>query len=361
MHLVFYGPTFTKLTNPIDVFDSLVWTERWYDSGSFTLILPVDRYAEAKDAVFIYNSDTESYMLIEELDYDVAAKKLMITGRSLEAMFDWRILITPAYTAKKVEDIARSYVYHSATGASVASCAFDNTPVVRATAKGYTETATVPAMTGPALSDKIRSLFRPLGWRYTLKRNPGVASGLLYDIEKPIDRTSTQSVNQRAVFHSAKGDIISYRYSKNTKDYRNYAYMKSEWPYKSAGSVPDGIEFNLYDASLTGEERKFLFVTGKEDFTDDEMDSICIDALGKYPVCENVTAEISPACSLVYGINYSLGDWCDVVINEIGLAYSAQITAVDFVYENGAKRIVPIFGEEATNIRKYIKREAGRA
>lgn len=360
MHLAFFGSTFNRISDPIDTFESLVWTERWYDSGSFSLILPTSRYAEAKDAVFIYNSDTETYMLIEEIDYEIAAKKLTITGRSLEAMFDWRILITPAYTAKKVEDIARSYVYHSATGATVASCAFDNTPVVRATAKGYTETATVPAMTGPALSGKIRSLFRPLGWRYTLKRNPGVASGLLYDIEKPVDRRSTQTENQRAVFHSAKGDIINYRYNKNIKDYRNYAYMKSEWPYKSEGPVPDGVEFNLYDASLTGEERKFLYVTGKEDFTDDEMDSICIDALGKYPVCENVTAEISPACSLVYGINYSLGDWCDVVINEIGLAYSAQITSVDRVYEKNMIRVIPIFGEEKSDVRKFVYREVGR-
>lgn len=355
MHLLLCDKTFGIVSQPIDNFQSVIWTQRWYDAGECKAVLPATYFDTAVSAAFLYNSDLADYMLIENVEVDSATETLTVSGVSLESMFDWRpmwpILST---TADSVEDTARYYVNRHATGASFAYCAFVNTPVILGSDHAYTETVTVRTVPGVLLSDAIRFLYKPLGWAYTLKRQSGTAN-LIFDTVKGLDRRSTQSINPKAIFMTTKDDISSYRYSINNKDYRNYVYLITSWTTGTPGTT-----HRQYDESIAGDERKIIYWRGDQDYTTAELDTIGRNELTKYPVSENISGEISPGCLLVYGTDYSLGDYCDVVINEIGLTYSAQITAVDTVYELGTKKVYPTFGEEKFNLRKVIKREAGR-
>lgn len=360
MYVTFCDKTFNVLSNPIDVFESLTWTQRWYEPGDFKIIMPMCHFAAAENAVFLYNSDVKNYMLIDEIEVDSGAGTLTVTGSSLESMFDWRTMYSPTYYTSHIEDSALSYVWLFATGDVVASNAFINTPVTRAAAHGYTNAGNVQTAIGVLLSEAIRRIYKPLGWSYTLKRNPAVASGLLFDTAVGLDRRSTQSANQRATFYDTKGDIVNFYYVKNNKDYRNYVFMRTAWPYSSTGPVADGVNTREYNAVITGEERRIIFLEGNANYSTNAMDALCKAELTKYITNENMTGEISPNCSLIYGTDYSIGDYCDIVISEIGLTYSAQITAVDYVYEKGAKKIIPIFGEEKLNPRRFIKREVSK-
>lgn len=359
MYITFCGATFNTISSPIDTFESLIWTQRWYEPGAFKIVMPTSHFTEADAAVFIYNSDVADYMLIDDVQIDSESNTLIVTGSSLESMFDSRPMHSPTYYSAHIEDTARNYVWLFATGDVIASNAFINTPITLATAKNYTDSASAQTAIGVLLSDAIQRIYKPLGWTYTLKRSPGTAN-LIFDTAVGLDRRSAQSVNQRAMFMSSKGDIASYFYSKNKKDYRNYVFMRTAWPYSSAGSIADGVSTREYNAVVTGDERRIVFLEGNVNYSTAAMDALCKAELTKYPVVENATGEISPGCSLIYGTDYSLGDYCDFIISDIGLSFSAQVTAVDFVYEKGAKRIVPIWGEEKLNPRRFIKREAGK-
>lgn len=358
MYITFYDSQFGAISSPIDTFESLIWTERWYEPGSFRLALPASHFLQANDAAFVYNRDVQNYMIIDEIEVDSDAKIMTITGSSLESLFDWRVMYNPTYYTAHVEDTARAYVTIFATNSVMPTLAFVNTPITLAAAKNYTESANIQTKAGILLSDAIRYIYKPLGWTYTLKR--GAGAGLIFNTVKGLDRSGIQTTNQRAMFFSSKGDIENVVYTKNKKDYHNYVFMRTTWNYDKSTETANGTRSREYNGALSGEERRFIYLTGEADYTTIQMDSLCKTELLKYPVSENITGEISPNCSLVYGTDYALGDWCDVVINETRLAYNAQITAVDRVYEKGNKKIIPVFGEEKLNPRRFIKREAGK-
>lgn len=75
---------------------------------------------------------------------------------------------------------------------------------------------------------------------------------------------------------------------------------------------------------------------------------------------ENVGAEIDTVSGLQYGVNYGLGDICDVALNSVGLTWKARITEVEFIYEAGALQITPRFGDDFMTLREIIKREVNR-
>ena len=51
------------------------------------------------------------------------------------------------------------------------------------------------------------------------------------------------------------------------------------------------------------------------------------------------------------------GGICDIVIAELGLVWSARITELDEVYESGAVKYIPRFGDGSLTLREFIRRE----
>lgn len=355
MNVVFKDKSFVNVSSPIDNFESLVWTKKWYESGSFSITMKASYYSQVKDAIFIMYVDDGGlydYMIIEDLYID--SNMLTVSGSSLESMLDWRVMYSPTYYNAHIEDSVRDYVTLFATNSVSANLAFVNTPLSLATAKGYTDTADAQTEIGVLLSDAIRRMYKPLGWAFTVTRGSGAT--LIFDTVKGKDRTTTQSVNSWAVFATTTEDISKWSYNRNNKDYRNFVFMRSVWSYDAPTDTDNGSETREYDGAGSDEHR-FIYMQPDTDYTTAQMDALMIAELTKYPVSEFVSCEISEGCHLTYGTDYSLGDICEFVINEIGLSFTARITAVDFVYENGSKKIIPTYGEEKLNPRGFIKRE----
>jgi hypothetical protein len=356
MYVTFCDKTFTNLSSPIDVFESLIWTERWLEPGHFQVILPVGQFGAAHESTFIYNSDRENYMIVEDVETD--GKRVTVTGSSLETLLEWRVLTGPTYYANStIETTIRGIINLFATGAAMADYAFVNTPLVFDAAKNLTPKADMFFKPGTTLADMIQAVYGPRGWSYRLYR---AGANVVFDTVVGKDRTSEQSVNQRAIFNSSKGDISSYSYNKNSKDYRNYALLRTVWGYDAETGTANGVATRSYNAAISGEERKLIYFEGTENYNTTQMDTLCADELKKYQQTESFSVDISPSCSLAYEADYTLGDVCDIAITEIGLIASARCTSVDFVYEKNAKRIIPSFGDYKLSPRQYIKREAGK-
>lgn len=356
MYITFCGATFNTISSPIDAFESLIWTQRWYEAGSFQVVLPISYFPVVQNAVFIYNSDQKNYMVIDDIDIDSEKNALIVSGSSLESMMEWRALTTAFnWPDQNVESSARSLVNFMCTSAFMASFAFANTPITFAASHSYATRADIYLPEGLLLSDGLRLMYEPLGWAYTIKRYS--TSNIRFDTVIGKDRRSTQSVNPRATFSTTAGDIASYRYNKNKKDYRNFAFMIAVWGYTP--SAPEGVATHSTDLS-GADETKMVYLQETKSFTTDHMEILNKNELSKYPIIEAISCKISPASKLIYGTDYSIGDYCDVAIRDINMTLSAQVTAVDFVYEKGAKFIVPTLGREKLNPQKYIKREAGK-
>lgn len=359
MYITFCGATFYTISSPIDTFESLIWTQRWYEAGSFQISMPAKYFAIADAATFIFNSDRDSYMVIEDIQLDSEKDILIISGRSLESMMEWRFCFDNYGPNQLIESEARGFVSLYASALVIADFAFVNTPITLAPAHGYTQRDNIYFKVGTTISDAIFVAYSRHGWSYTLKRKSGTTN-LEFDTVVGLDRRSTQSANARAIFSTTAGDIGNYSYNKSKKDIRNYAYLRTVWGYDSATGTANGSATRGYNQAAAGEEKRVIFFEGNENYATDKMDLLCKNELLKYPAIEAISCSISPTSKLIYGTDYSLGDYCDVAITELGMTLSAQVTAVDFVYEKGTKFIVPTLGREKLNPQKYIKREAGK-
>lgn len=81
----------------IDVYESLLWTDRFYKYGEFELYTAFDAYilGICQQDYYMYINESEHMMIIESIEIESDAdngNKLKITGRSLECILDKRII-----------------------------------------------------------------------------------------------------------------------------------------------------------------------------------------------------------------------------------------------------------------------------
>jgi hypothetical protein len=79
--------------------------------------------------------------------------------------------------------------------------------------------------------------------------------------------------------------------------------------------------------------------------------------LAEHALVETVEGEADGGGSLIYRRDYNVGDLCDIVLSDLGLVWSARITELDEVYEDGSVRYVPRFGDGSLTLREFIRRE----
>lgn len=354
--LVFLTAALQPASAPIDSLDSLVWLTRYYTPGSFSAKLPASKYINIKNAVYVYNPDNGGCAVFDRKVLTITGDTAEIGGSSLEALLNMRTVLTETKLAGNIETVCRALVTTNAlTGARVIP------NLALGTAAGHTETVDTVVEAGVRLSDALYAVLRPFGMSYTITLDY-TAGTFNFEIVKGLDRTQSQSVNSWAIFSTDFENIKNASYEKIEADYANYAYVTAE--DATHGIVVIGVN------ESTGPDRREIYISSnatsvKADesvMTLNEyknlLASVGYEALAKNAVTENANGDIDTAGSLEYGVNYSLGDWCDIIVAEHGLSWEAQITALDEVYEKGSKRIIPAFGEELiSNLKDFIKKE----
>lgn len=354
--IVFLDSDFKPMSAPVDNFTSLIWSSKYYQHGSFSLTLPIERYKHIKSAAYVYNPDNGGCAIFSRLNLTSEKGTVTPSGFLLEALLDRRTITTETKLTGDLETAVRALVTACAITAprAIARLALD-------TAVGFTDTVDTSIEIGTRLSDALYAILKPFGMSYTITLNYATGT-LLFSLVKGLDRTEAQSTNSRAVFSTDFENLQGIEYLHNEDDFANFAYVTGI--DSTLGTVTVEV-----DQSGTSERRE-MFVNAnvsskKSDDTDMTLAeyqallaSVGAEALANNKAVDDVSGDIDTNGSLKYRTNYNLGDLCDVIAPEQNLSWVAQITGVDEVYEGGGKRIIPAFGDSATDIVGLIKREA---
>lgn len=295
----------------LDYYESLLWTDRYYEAGDFEIYTPLDynllNYLQ--EGYYLQIAESEHTMIIEgvEITNDVeGGRHMVITGRSLESILDRRI-IWPEYEVKgkpKIYSVINTWLSNNITnpvsgyGTNYKNRKIDNFEYVTS----YTDTRiTSPSMTyakytGSNLYESINTLCKDneIGFKITLTDE----NKFKFQFYVGEDRSYDQTDNPAIVFSEYFDNISSTDYIHNIQ------------PYKSTLVLTNNSQVKHFGTKKAGLNRRELYssVSGSND-SDVDWNYEAKQAFMDNCPTHEITGEVDTMnAQFVYGIDYFLGD-----------------------------------------------------
>lgn len=355
--------------NPIDQFESAIWTERYYGDCEVELVVEpsVKMFQTLPPGTFLGLVGSKEVMILDTVDAEGGALK--VTGKSLLPFLNNRPLRVSAAPEDRswnidsigISDILWAMIYNMTSPASPylngtagydmgipnpSSLAIPNINLVYYDPTLPTISVSIPY--GP-LYDAMRSIAtaHDIGLSLTLTSSTDTSYSLGYKAYKGVDRTSRQTLNP-LVRLSPDTQTLT-----NIKDLQSIATFKNA-AYSFATSNPGGLATSPGSSILPGPASGFdlrVLMTFEDDISSDNFvgDAAALNSLLNHRAAtglsENtavnaVDGEIVPLLQFQYGIDYTLGDIIEVQGNN-GVTQSSRIVEYIRSQDSSGERAYP--------------------
>lgn len=179
---------------------------------------------------------------------------------------------------------------------------------------------------------------------------------LIFDVAERVDRTYSQSKNRPLVLDVSNHNVDAMSYTEEQSQSGNVFYCSRagdeyEWEtltqtYFSEDNEPTGLS----------RREKSLSISVYEDGDQyEELEKNARKEMTKYLPAETLTCTMSR--SLVYGKDYSIGDYVTIRYLDVGIVSNMEIVSVDVVVDSETTNYVAEFGEPQLN--RFDKIERG--
>ena len=337
MDLYFLNDSFGLTDGPVDGFTSVVWSERYFETGTFTLHFPRAMYARLADAAFVRTAESDGQILCGRIDYRGIGEDgdCELSGRLLEAILDERLLVGRGTASGTVTDCVRT-VLTDALGDDI---------VLGEPLLSIPDEVTL-SYDWESVSDWLRRVLRPYGasFRLRLEEVDNTLVPVLRLI-RGLDRTvGNEGGADPAVFSAAFGNLAAIEVERSTAKCANAVYVEGgDGTVVLVDHAGDGIRRETHKKSALSPDD----FDSQADY-EAALARIGEEELAAIPDGLSVTAECLATALPLYGRDYALGDVCDVFDDGVGISLPMRLTEADTVWENGAVEVFPTFGERAS-------------
>lgn len=386
------------IVDGIELFTSMIWSERYYTSGEFELYLPATKESmqfykkAAQEHYYIIpaqekTSDLHSIpaMIIERSKLDLqfdAMDHIIVTGKSLKHILNRRVLLGSTNISGNLEEAIQDIVYKNAIAPKEEGRAIPRLILGKNYIGDHGETITDTINTqasGGYLDEAIESICKlyKVGWDV---RIDFVTKRLIFFLYKGTDRSYNQTANETygkysyVAFADKFDNLLKSTFDANTEKYRNIAYIDAEYTdidhttkeqqIKTYGifvrTKKYGINTELNERGFSGLNRHEFYLSGsnlvsssKDQTTGDTnvnvldnlMRSSAEKTLENYTASIEVSSDVVP--NLTFGINedYYLGDVVSVR-NSYDINMTSRITEVIQTWTTAEHSIIPTFEVE---------------
>lgn len=355
-----------------DVFQSMIWTERWAEVGDFELVVSSTRDNRSLFTTGTRIAINQSYrvMTIETVEDSVAEDgraTLTIKGRSIEMVLDDRAAWT---TPDKLATITigttkevKKWILNGTPGNVIRQMfdsicrtgllsVYDKIPLLQPGSIFPTDTIGEPVDSitwevepGRSLYSAIKELCDIYELGFRLVRNADT-SQLYFDIYSGTNRTTRQDDFPAVVFSRELDNLQNPTTFDSIADSKNTAYVWSEQGFEVVHSP--GV-----DPEVEGLDRKAIHVIA-DNLTDPnnanwvptaaEISAYLIqkgrDELAKHQSWSAFDGEHSKSSDYQYGIHYNLGDLVEMR-NSDGASNNMRVTEQIFVHDEQGERSYP--------------------
>ncbi len=352
----------------VGVFNTLIWTRRYYEPGYFELHAPVEYFALMKAGRYLFRSDRKDLCVIRELNFSRDAsgsRTAYCKGYFAEGLLNDRVLDTQVNLTGTPEIIGRQLVQRFAINPTDANRKIAHLQL--GTASGIGSSVTVTA-TGDTLGSKLYAVEGTQECSHRLVYDYQ-ANTLSFEVWQGKDRTDAQTDNSWAIFSDSFYNIKNAVYDRDETECKNYAYVAGEG--EGSARIIEKVDLR----SSPSEERRELYVDARDlqsTYTDDAgvehtytasqyrelLRQRGLEKLAEYEMVETVNSDIDPAANLTYMVDFDLGDLCVYRYMDVGIETTKRITEIQEVYEGSRQTISVVFGnDQLTSVTKLIQRE----
>ena len=351
MELRVLGPSLEPI-HIIDEFESLIWTERYFESGDFELYTPYnsDIFRILSKDTYVWLDDARSLMIVEdrEITTDIETGiHMKIVGRSLTTILNRRIVWNRAVLSGDFQKGIRDLLNDNAITPTDPARVIPGLIFQATTDPEITPLAVDAQYVGDNLYDVILSLCseQNVGFKIT----PTEAGELIFSLYMGVNRSYNQTVNSYVTFSPEFDNFLHSEYKESTTNFRNVALV--------GGEGVDAAQIFSVVGTSEGLNRREVYVDAK-DITSApavETDPVMTpeeyiaqlqhrgeEELSKYFESTSITGEADTTANFKYGVDYIKGDILQLE-NEFGMTFSAQVTEMIFSQDPSKKTAVPTF------------------
>lgn len=365
----------------IDVYESFIWTDRYYEAGDFELVLPLVHFPkEMTNGTYLTIPNSEHVMIVEDISLvrdPESGNKVTITGRSLESILDRRVIYEFSYLKGDFQTAIFDLLNNSIISPSPEEDyrRIDNFVFERIEGDAYIDATSVDAQYfGVSLYEPIVSMCKHyrIGFKITLSTDGKMVFKLYHGQDNSLEDTNTSG--KFVVFSEEFGNIIKEEYLESTTDYKNAAFIggEGEGVNKVCAST-DISEIELFEGAKrpSGLERREVYVDGSSTsstYTEKGADGKDVEKqltpeqyeaalkgvgqneLFNHSVTRSLNGEIETLAQFKYGSDFNLGD---VVQIETDFAESTRSRIIEITFSDSTSGFEVYQTLQSINIGDY--------
>lgn len=335
----------------VDVFNSLIWTDRYSEYGDFEIEVLATPYLVSlfKNGNYIWIKNSEHIMIVEEVKIEASEEglKLVVSGRSLESILNRRIVWNQTVLDAPVMECVEKLLTENLISPSDPKRKIENFIFLRTSLKSLENAENFKAQfRGETLYDVIKKICEEysIGFKVVLSQD----KKMIFSLYEGTDRSYEQILNPYVVFSPAFDNITESSYIESTMNYKNVALVAGE------GEEPDRktVEVYLDDKSFSGLERREQFVDAFG-ISSSSGDGVISDEDYKAQLKQQGNDSFSESSSYTYFdgtvdvdriFKYQKDFWVGDIIqlsNEYGIETRARIIEIIISQDESGNKIYP--------------------
>lgn len=335
----------------IDAFESLIWTDRYCESGDCELYLPATAFnvTVLQEDYYLYQSGSERLMYVEDIEIETDAENgnhMTVTGRSLEALLERRIIWGQRVLRGDIQTVIGTLLNENVISPSDTNRKIPYFSFQRNDDPSIPTTTLEIQFTGDNLYEAIQIICETysVGFKVTADLDNKKFVLSLY-VGK--DRSYNQTTNPYVVFSPDFENLIASNYYASKRNLKNAALVAGEGEGAERKTVTIAGE-------ASGLDRRELFVdardisssTSEGDLSLSEYNALLTERgnekLVEYEAAATFEGEVDDGRSFKYGRDYYIGDIVQI-INEYGMEGTARVCETVYSQNEEGTAIYPTF------------------
>ena len=335
MELLILDKSFKSVAT-IDVFESLIWTDRYCGYGDFEIYTPANESMKSvlQEDYYIYIKESEHLMIIEDVEIDTDIEdgaRMKVTGRSLESIIERRIIWGQTTLSGNFQNGIKKLLTENVILPSDENRKIPNFVFKDSTDEAITSLEVEAQYFGENLYDSIVNLCnsKQVGYKILLE-----GSNFVFSLYAGTDRSYNQVKNPYVIFSPNFDNLLNSNFVKSMKTLKNVTLVAGE----GGGSERKTVSVNASENYGTGLSRREIFTDAKgvtknvngEEISDGEyinqLKQKGEETLSKNKMTTSFEGEIdSNSTTYKYEEDYFIGDIVQVE-NEFGYEARCRIT-----------------------------------
>lgn len=335
--------SFNKLAI-VDDYTSFIWTSRYYETGDFELVVPVDQKhldLMKKDYYIFRDDDPDNAGIIEDVLIkrdETGTEQMIVSGRFLQSILGRRIVAEQTNVDGTVAECMNTLIndnimFPSDSSRIIEGFDYEVITVSQSMKAQYT---------GNNIYDVISDICKTYGVGFKVIPHN---NGFLFRVYEGTDRSYAQSVNPWIVFSDEYDNLLSSEYEECYQNQITAVLVAGEGEGldRKTAWATDGTT-GLLRREAYKNERNLRSNDGS--ITPEEYTEL-LEESGKQSLTQVTTAFTGTVYfdSVKFREDVFLGDICTIENSRWGLSINTRLVEViESVSETGDYSIVPTFG-----------------